>query len=156
MAFQQRHLTVPPAIELGGRQVKRYHVSVFDSPIEDDIQVAAEAFAPGLFPSADVTPPASFMVLHRGLDAVYLLVYSWVWDNVLHCRTASAGSSFLGSHDGDLLGFHELVNPWIGCVWELSALSHEPTAWVRHMLDPHVPDLAGYLADSLQPGLVGA
>jgi hypothetical protein len=114
MAFRDRHLTVLPPIELGGRQVKRYHVSVFESPIEDGIQAAAEALAPSLYPPADDTPPASFMVLHRGSAAAYLLVYSWVWDNVLHCRTASAGNSFLGSRDGDLLDFHEIEQPWIG------------------------------------------
>jgi hypothetical protein len=156
MAFQERHLVVLPPIEIGGRQVKRYHVSVFESPIEGEIQAAAEALAPALYPPVDDTPPASFLILHRGQDAAYLLVYSWVWDNVLHCRTASAGSSFLGSCDGDLLDFHEIAQPWIGCVWELPALRHEPGAWVRHMLRPDVPDLAGYLADSLQPGLVGA
>jgi hypothetical protein len=155
MAFTQRHLTVPTPIEIGGRQVKRYHVSVFESPIEDDIQASARAFTPALLPPPDETPRASFMILHRGTDAAYLLLYSWVWDNVLHCRTASAGNSFLGSVDGDLTAFHEIAQPWIGCVWELPALTHEPAAWVRHMLKPSTPDLPGYLADSLQPGLVG-
>lgn len=155
MAFQQRYLTVAPPAEIGGRQIKRYHVSVVDAPVEQEIREAAEAFVPSLLPPADDTPPASFLVLHRGVDAAYLLVYSWVWDNVLHCQTASAGSSFLGSADGDLTRFREVPRPWIGCVWELPALTHEPAAWVRHMLKPPAPDLPGYLADTLQPGLVG-
>lgn len=155
MAFQPRYLAVLSPIERGGRKIKRYHVSVVDAPIEDEIRTAAEAFAPALLPSADDTPPASFMVLHRGVDAAYLLVYSWVWDNVLHCQTASAGSSFLGSVDGELTQFHEVHKPWIGCVWELPALTHEPAAWVRHMLTPDTPHLAGYLGDTLKPGLVG-
>lgn len=154
--LQSRNLLVAPPVEIGGRQVKRYHVSVFETPIEDDVSAAAEAFVPTLLPPADGTPPASFLILHRGLEAAYLLVYSWVWDNVLHCRTASAGSTFLGSVDGALCDFYEIERPWIGCVWELSALRHEPAAWVRHMLKPETPDLSGYLADSLQPGLVGA
>jgi hypothetical protein len=155
MAFIQRHLTVPPPINLGGRQIKRYHISVFDAPIEDAIQAAAQAFAPTLLPPPDDTPPASFMILHRGHDAAYLLLYSWVWDNVLHCRTASAGSGFLGSVDGELTQFHEIAQPWIGCVWELPTVTHEPAAWVRHMLAPNTPDLSAYLSDSLRPGLVG-
>jgi hypothetical protein len=156
MGFQERHLSVPAPVTIGGRQIKRYHVSVTDAPIEDDIRMAAEAFVPVLLPPADDTPPASFLVLHRGANAAYLLVYSWVWDNVLHCQTASAGSSFLGSIDGELTQFRELRKPWIGCVWELPALTHEPAAWVRHVLKPDTPDLPGYLADTLQPGLVGA
>jgi hypothetical protein len=156
MAFQPRQLSVLRPIEIGGRQIKRYHVSALDAPIEDEIRSAAEAFVPALLPPADETPPASFLVLHRGHDAAYLLVYSWVWDNVLHCRTASAGSEFLGSVDGALTEFREVRKPWIGCVWELPALTHEPAAWVRHMLIPETPDLPGYLADTLPPGLVGA
>jgi hypothetical protein len=155
MAFLERHLMVLPPVEIGGRQIKRYHVSVVDAPIEDEIRTAAEAFVPALLPPADETPPASFLVLHRGADAAYLLVYSWVWDNVLHCQTASAGSSFLSSVDGELTRFYEVRKPWIGCVWELPALTHEPAAWVRHMLTTDAPDLPGYLADTLQPGLVG-
>lgn len=155
MGFQQRHLTVLPPIRIGERHIKRYHVNAADGPIEDEIRTAAEAFVPALLPPADATPPASFLVLHRGVDAAYLLVYSWVWDNVLHCRTASAGSGFLGSVDGDLTEFHEVDRPWIGCVWELPALTHEPAAWVRHMLTPDTPDLQGYLADTMRPGLVG-
>jgi hypothetical protein len=155
MAFQQRYMTKAPPVEIGGRQIKRYHVSVVNAPVEQEIQEAAEAFVPALLPPADGTPPGSFLVLHRGVDAAYLLVYSWVWDNVLHCQTASAGSSFLGSADGELTRFREVRKPWIGCVWELPVLTHEPAAWVRHMLKPRTPDLPGYLADTLQPGLVG-
>jgi hypothetical protein len=156
MAFHQRQLRVLVPVEIGGRQVKRYHVTALDGAIEEAVRVAAEAYVPTLLPPPDGTPPASFLVLHRGVDAAYLLVYSWVWDNVLHCRTASAGSSFLGSVDGDLTDFHEVRKPWIGCVWELPALTHEPAAWVRHMLAPETPDLPGYLADTLEPGPVGA
>jgi hypothetical protein len=49
-------------------------------------------------------------------------------------------------------GFIVLDRPWIGCVWELPPIHHERNAWVRHILRPDLPNLAGYLADSMPPG----
>ena len=136
MAFTEKLLTVRPPIEVAGRHIKRYHVTADPAGIAPDVEKAAYEILPELLPEPDGTPPAAFAVLHRGADTgAYLNVYSWVWDNVLHCRTASAGSSFLGSRAGDLVHFHEIAQPWIGCVWELPALRHEPGAWVRHMLE---------------------
>jgi hypothetical protein len=156
MPFTERRLSIEPPVEVAGRQVKRYHVTIAQEPVEPDIVTAAMAYLPELLAPMDTTPPAAFIVLHRGRDAVYLNAYSWVWDNVLHCRTASAGSGFLGSIDGELTDFHQLHHPWIGCVWELPPLAHERSAWVRHMLMPPQPQMSAYLADALPPGPVGA
>jgi len=45
------------------------------------IQKAAAEFLPRLLPSPDdETPPASFVIVHRGAgSAAYLNAYSWVW-----------------------------------------------------------------------------
>lgn len=48
-----------------------------------------------------------------------------------------------------------LGRPWMGCVWEPTPLSHERSAWVRHVLQPDTPDLDGYLADALPEGSTG-
>jgi hypothetical protein len=156
VAFTERYLSTPGPIEVAGRKLKRYHVNVDDAPIEDAIETAAYGFLPRLLPALDDTPPAGFVVLHRGRDAAYLNAYSWVWDNVVECRTAAAGIPLLGCPDEDPTHFSPLARPWIGCVWELPPLAHERTAWVRHMLAPDVPDLAGYLADALPAGPIGA
>jgi hypothetical protein len=158
MAFTEKFLRTPGVLELAGRHVKRYHVSTADTEIEDSVQKAAYAFLPRLLREPDAeTPPASFAVLHRGRGcAMYLLGYSWVWGNVIECRTASAGVPFLASEDGNPESFTELGRPWIGCVWEPPPLGHERSAWVRHMLAPQRPDLAGYLADMLPEGRIGA
>jgi hypothetical protein len=156
MPFAEKFLRVPDVIEVAGRRVKRYHVTTFDTDIEDDIQQAAYEFLPRLLAPRDETPPAAFVVLHRGRGtAVYLNAYSWVWDNVIECHVAVAGVPFLGCEDGDPTHFTELTRPWIGCVWELPALEHERPAWVRHMLAPDRPDLAAYLADTTKEGRVG-
>jgi len=153
MTFTEKYLRAPGTVAVGGRQVKRYHISIAPE-IEETVLKAAAEYLPGLLPSADdETPPASFVIVHRGAgNAAYLNAYSWVWGNVIECRTAAAGVPFLGCPDEDPGNFAELTRPWIGCVWELAPLGHERAAWIRHVLRPGRPDLAGYLADVLPDG----
>lgn len=152
MPFTPKHLCTLPPILIGGRHIKRYHVNLTDAPIEPEIEQAAYAFLPSLLPEPDGTPPATFVVLHRGVQSSYFLAYSWVWDNVLHLGVAAAGQPVLDCPDDDATHFVRVAKPWIGCVWELPALTHEPAAWVRHMLAPEKPDLDAYLADTLPDG----
>ena len=155
MAFADRFLTAPPGFELAGRRIKPYHVNIDDRPIEPAIVAAAHAYLPRLFPETDPTPPASFVIVHRGRSAAYLIAYSWVWDNVLECHAAAAAEPALGCPDLDPTHFVDVRKPWIGCVWELPPLEHERAAWVLHMLVRDPPDLAAYLADTMHPGPVG-
>ena len=153
MTFNEKYLRAAGTGTVSGRQVKRYHISI-EPEIEVGIQKAAAEFLPRLLPSPDdETPPASFVIVHRGAgSAAYLNTYSWVWGNVIECRTAAAGVPFLGCPDEDPEHFAELARPWIGCVWELAPLGHERAAWIRHVLSPARPDLAAYLADVLPDG----
>lgn len=156
MPFAEKYLRLPGVIDVAGRSVKRYHVTTVDSDVEDAVQKAAYQFLPRLLAPRDETPPAAFTVLHRGQgSAVYLNAYSWVWDNVIECHIAAAGVPFLGCPDEDPTTFVELARPWIGCVWELPAVEHERSAWVRHMLVSDQPDLSAYLADVPTDRLVG-
>lgn len=159
LPFAEKLLTVLPPIEVAGRWIKRYHVTSDPAGIAPDVERAAYAILPELLPAPDGTPPATFVVLHRGGDdGAYLNVYSWVWDNVLHFRGAAAGQSVLGCPDDDPSHFAATDRPWIGCVWELPPILHERDAWVRHMLArraPEVPDLDAYLTDSLPEGTTG-
>jgi len=155
-AFNEKLLTVLPPIEVAGRHIKRYHVTADPDGIAPEVAEAAYAMLPKLLPEPDGTPPATFVVLHRGGDdGAYLNAYSWVWDNVLHFRGAAAGQPVLGCPDRDPTHFVAPDLPWIGCVWELPPILHERDAWVRHLLAPQVPDLAAYLADTLPEGTTG-
>jgi hypothetical protein len=86
---------------------------------------------------------------------MYLCVYSWVWDNVLVGRTASAGLPTLGGRADDLTHYVVNTEPFVGCVWELPAMAHERAAFVRHALLPDEPDVPAYLADLLPDGPTG-
>jgi hypothetical protein len=152
MAFKEKLLTGLPAIEAGHRQFKRYYVTSETAVVTPEIEQAAFDVLPELLPEADGTPPAGFVVLHRGGDGpAYLNAYTWVWDNVLHMRGAAAAQPELGCPDDDPTHFMALTRPWIGCVWELPPIGYERDAWVRHMLAGPAEDLAGYLSD-LMPG----
>lgn len=158
MAFTEKLLRVLSPIEVGGRRIKRYHVTADPAGIDPRVEKAAYAILPELLPDPDGTPPATFLVLHRGADdGAYLNAYSWVWDNVLHFAGAAAGQPVLGCPDSDPAHFVRLDRDrgLIGCVWELPPILHERDAWVRHMLGPDHPDLDAYLADSLPEGTTG-
>jgi len=148
---------VPPPISLAGRQIKRYHVNNDPSEIQPEIEKAAYEMVPALLPDLDPdTLPAAFVVLHRGGDgAAYINTYTWVWGNVISCANAAAGQPVLDCPDTDPTHFVPLTKPWIGCIWELPALGHERSAWVRHVFAPEHPDLDAYLADSLPEGWTG-
>ncbi|HEY9375204.1 hypothetical protein [Streptomyces sp.] len=156
MAFSEKLLFVPPPIEVAGRRVKRYHVTSDPAGIAPEVEKAAYAILPDILPEPDGTPPATFVVLHRGDDTgAYLNAYSWVWDNVLHFGGAAAGQPVLNCPDTDPAHFVRTDSPWIGCVWELPPILHERDAWARHMLTPDTPDLDAYVADALAPGTTG-
>lgn len=151
MGFHERHLRSAGVVTASGWQVKQYRVTVREEPIEEPVVAAAEQFLPKLLPSSaasDGTPQVAFSVLHKGEDAVWLNLYSWVQEAIVHCRAANAPLTAPTS-------FAELPEPLIGCVWELPALVFERSAWVRHLLRPRRPDVHAYLADWLPDGPVG-
>jgi hypothetical protein len=158
MAFVEKLLTSLPPIEVASRAVKRYHVTTDPGGIEPEVAKAAYEMLPALLPpEPDQTPKAAFAVVHRSLGdgSAYVGAYSWVWDNVLHFRSAAAAQPALGCPDDDMTHFILVDRRWIGCVWELAPVEHERRAWVRHMLRPDNPDLGAYLADYLPDGTTG-
>lgn len=157
MPFHPKRLRTPRPVELAGRMIKPYHVDTSDTPLSPAMLAAAYDALPGLLPAPDDgTPPAGFAVVHRGGDSLYVNAYAWVWGNVIECRVAAAGQPYLGCPDTDPTHLVPVTRPVIGCVWELPALAHERTAWVRHVLVPDGPDLGAYLDDTLTEGAVGA
>ncbi|MBO3745748.1 hypothetical protein J5X84_06660 [Streptosporangiaceae bacterium NEAU-GS5] len=156
MPFMEKNLRALAPITVQDRPYKRYHVDRPGHEIEPEVEKAAYAFLPRLVPEPAGDSPAGWIVLHRGGDTgAYLLAYTWVWDNVVECHVAAAGQPILGCPDEDPTHFILETRPWFGCVWELPALEHERSAWVRHMFVPDEPDLDGYLADTRRPGSVG-
>lgn len=157
MTFSEKYVHARGVIETADRWVKRYHVSASGGDIPQGIEDAAYRFLPHLLPKPDgEAPPAGWVVLHKGAATpAYLIAYSWTWSNVVECRVAVAGIPELGCDDKNPENFKVLDRPWMGCVWELAPFGYERSAWVRHVLQPAMPDLNGYLADVLPDGTTG-
>jgi len=141
--------------EIGGRAVKRYHITRDGEPVRPDWEKTAAAMIPDMLAPQDTTPPAAFTVLFRSGAGLHLNVYSWYWDNVLYAKFATGGVPFLGSPDEDPGNLVPLELPVIGCVYELGVLVHERSAWIKHMLMTESPDMDAYLADVLATGPIG-
>ncbi|TDV48951.1 hypothetical protein [Actinophytocola oryzae] len=151
MGFSERYMRPGGVVPVGDWRVKQYLVTVTRTVLDGAVVEAAQAHLPKLLPSAaatDWTPRVAFSVLHRGLDAIWLNLYAWVYGEILHCRAANAPQT------GEPV-FTPLTEPLIGCVWELPALVHERSAWVRHGLQPQSPAVDAYLADFLPEGPAG-
>lgn len=156
VSFREKFVPSLGLIEAADRQIKRYHVTSAGDEVEGEVVGAAYAFLPTLLATpGEETAPAGFAVLHRNVQGTFLNAHSWVWGNVIECRTAAAGIAFLGCDDQDPANFKPLDRPWIGCVWELAPFGHERSAWARHVLKPESPDLAGYLSDTFPDGISG-
>jgi hypothetical protein len=161
MTFEPKHITSYPAIVVGERHIKRYHVTncapADGGGIAPAVEAAAHALLPHLLPEWDgTTPQASWMVLHAGRDGGhYVMVYSWTWGNVVEVHWAAAAQPYLGCPDDDPTNFVVFDRPWVGCTWELPPLGYERSAWVRHMWCTEPADLDAYLADMLPDGPAG-
>ena len=148
MGFSERYMRPGGVLPVGGWRVKQYLVTVDESAMEPAVVEAAESFLPKLLPTSAAAPRLVFSVLHKGVDAIWLNLYAWVYGEILHCRAANASFA-------EPATFTPLAEPLIGCVWELPALVHERSAWVRHGLRPAAPAVDAYLADFLPEGPVG-
>jgi hypothetical protein len=149
MGFSERYVRPGGVVPVGDWRVKQYLVTITKGVMDGAVVEAAASFLPKLLPSTADPPRLAFSVLHKGMDAIWLNLYAWVHGEILHCRAASA--TF-----GVPTAFVPLSEPLIGCVWELPALVHERSAWVRHGLQPSSPAVAAYLDDFLPEGPVGA
>ncbi|MCE7010553.1 hypothetical protein LWC34_48290 [Kibdelosporangium philippinense] len=157
MSFTERYSRPLPATLVDGWTIKPYQVAIRQEPIATSTTAAADEFLRKLLPDSLThpslvheqasSPKYAFAVLHQGADALWLNLYVWVYQAILHVRAASSTL--------DTVEFSELTEPLIGCVWELPALVHERSAWVRHVMTPDSPDLDAYLADVLPAGPVG-
>jgi hypothetical protein len=134
------------------RHIRRYHGTADPAGIAPELEEAAYATLPRLLPEPDSTPPATFVVLHRGGDdGACLNADSCVWDHVPHFRGASAGRPVLGCPDRDPAHFITPDLPWTGRVGELPPITgtgarreqafsvDDGETWVTNLVDGSHP-----------------
>ena len=150
MAFEERIMRPVEATPVGRWVLKGYHLTLAGAEIEPTTAAAAvEHLGTIVDAPLEGEPSHGFYVLHHGEDALWLIVWTWRYADIVTvaCSRASLDPPTV---------FTPLSEPLAGCVWELAALVHERSAWVRHTMQPASPDLSAYLLDVLPEGPVGA
>jgi hypothetical protein len=150
MAFEERIMSPVEAVRVGEWVLKGYHLTLDGAEIAPATADAAVQHLGTLVePPLEGEPSHGFYVLHHGEDALWLIVWTWRYSDIVTvaCSRAALDAPTAFSH---------LEEPLAGCVWELAALVHERSAWVRHTLQATSPDLSAYLVDVLPEGPVGA
>ena len=140
--FRDRRTSLIEVVSIAGVNIKLYGICARGAEIADATVNSAHSFMHRevAFGSA---AKFGFAVLHHGEEAMWLLVDWWIED-ILHQQL------FWSSLD-DVNNFQPgPPNHEMACVWELSVITHERNAWVKHtMLDPERADFDAYLADAL-------
>ncbi|MEM8736614.1 MAG: GNAT family N-acetyltransferase, partial [Planctomycetota bacterium] len=131
--------------KLEGWNLKIYTIHAADEAIDPEVITAAIQFVQQetLWPQ-DQSTPYGFTTVHRGEQAIWLLVDLWIRDILHHfvyyASQANPTEFQIGPQDGTA-----------ACVWELEITKHERDAWVHHVLaDPNHPRYDSYLEDSLE------
>ncbi|MFD2238858.1 hypothetical protein [Aureimonas populi] len=100
------------------------------------IRATSEALDPAVLDAAAARvaaepPPAGslgFVILHRGEEAVWLLLHWWLPGGMLAERLWSASLGEPGA-------FQPVDRPSMACVWELVPIAFERDAYVRTMMN---------------------
>ncbi|MBB3661627.1 hypothetical protein FB384_000531 [Prauserella sediminis] len=122
--------------EVDGRQLKVYTISADGNPTDDELLKSAVDTASTVLPATAAAGDCGFVIVHRGEDAVWLLVH-W-WDGDILCQRLL--------RDGED-GFVPADPQLFACVWELHVIDHERRSWAVHALG--AGDVDGYLGDTL-------
>lgn len=156
MPYENRFLREPWITQVGERWLKVYPINIDNEDIDPALVEAAMAYIPNLVaPDDGFNPPCAFAILHLCRGAMFVMVYNWVWRNVLELYGAASGDEYLGCPSEDLTKFVPLQKPMIGCVWELAPMEFERSVWVRHVMTPETPDVDAYNSALMASGPTG-
>lgn len=130
-------------------QLKVYAISASGEDLPSEVYPAALAHVRNelrerpLLLSDTPKQPHSFMILHQGTEALWLLLDLCVED-ILHHHTYRAAL------DAPTEFVSAMEHGAAACAWELEVIQHERDAWVEQVLvRPENPDLERYRAQTL-------
>jgi hypothetical protein len=159
--YHRRHIRFERLAHSAFGTLKVYTISLDDEPVDPSaITSALRVVADHL--SAPRTPMhaagiawheipshgAGSLIVHRAVDATFVLLDWWIGFNMLHHQVWAA------PHDVPL-ALQSIEETGVAmCVWELAVIQHERAAWLRHVLTPDAAGrLDGYFADTLTADL---
>ncbi len=131
--------------EYGGWRLKVYEICFDSHSIPSDQVAATLAFAENNVPwplASNVSNNAGFVIIHRGQDAMWLMVHLWQSDILVQFAYQATLSK--------LVDFVPLRSDGMcGCVWELEVVKHERDAWVRCAMGSDDRAIETYWNDNL-------
>lgn len=139
--YQDRPAWLIEVADISGWQIKFYGMCAAGISVNPELIEAAKSFleANAQF---DSESGYGFSILHRGEEAVWLLLDWWKQD-ILHQRLFCSELEKVSFQQGP-------PNHEMACVWELQVITHERDAWVEHvMTDPSNANFDAYLKDQI-------
>lgn len=146
MRYKPRSIRFLSLEEISCWRVKLYGIRDVDDEPEGELLAVARAIAGRTLPQPPVTPArpgCALVIVHQAAAFNQILVDWWEAENELRHHVFKAPPRAPTQFD-DITATGEAF-----CVWELRILAHEREAWIRHALAPVLPDVAGYLKDTL-------
>jgi hypothetical protein len=140
--FRTRSVRLLELWECSDWRLKVYGIAYAGEWPRPSLVAAAKMLAPTVLATPAVTADrygVGFVGVHEGRGANVIFASWWANENELrHHMWLSPGD--------DPAGF-QYVTPsgFVGCVWDLSVVGFERSAWVDSVLAPPVPDFTAYM-----------
>jgi hypothetical protein len=138
MSFALRRTDFHGVIALGGWRLKLYAISADGGTASDALLTAARATADSALPDQE---GCGFLIVHRGEDAIWLLVHWWQED--ILCQRLFRASEETAS------AFAAAEPHLFACVWELHVIDHERRSWAANGLGISSDGVRRYLDDAI-------
>jgi uncharacterized protein len=125
--FQPRRTRMLSIHECRGWKLKVYEICFGHHSIPTNHVEQILAFVDVNIPwpvASESDPRTGFVIVHRGIDALWLLVHLWRADILTQFAFQSPLTEPIDLNPLRAEGF-------CGCVWELDVIKHERDAWVR-------------------------
>lgn len=131
--------------EYGGWRLKVYEICFDSHSIPSDQVAATLTFAENSVPwphASNVSNNAGFVIIHRGQDAMWLMIHLWQSDILVQFAYQATFSNPV-----DFIPLRS--DGMCGCVWELEIVKHERDAWVRCAMGSDDRAIETYWNDNL-------
>lgn len=144
--YQPRKITALKTRDTGPWRWKQYYIAFDASRYDEALVAASDASLDGLLagPGLPAEHRVGFSVIHAGRDMDFVVHGYWTNGNELALKVFKAPPG-----RADQLTGSDNNGASVACVWDLAVIGHERQAWIDHLLRPETPDVAAYLADTL-------
>lgn len=143
--YRPRHTRLSEVRRVNDWQLKIYQITLDGEPIASEIvEAAIDCVVTRSTWPTDLTHQYGFVIVHQGVEAVWVLNKIWVNDILRQYFFFAPNDDPTGFDFSHMPGFN-------ACVWDLEVTKHERDAWATHvMTNPAEMQFEEYLNDSLK------